>query len=190
MWLLENFICVLTFLLESSILKILEYWKRLTLEVQEMLPLLKKLTFPRKYPTNIVLPPTSPATLLSNFKLKASALKQLQANHALEFQNYSRLYREDSNFCQLLPLESIQVLVKLFVLLCLFNCSDWQKQIIEKLAKRSKRGKVVISPTFTANRYVVTNYGIQQPWPDFFLFVIPPRKATGFGEETAWCPEI
>ena len=51
MWLLDNFICVLTFLLESSILKILEYWKRLTLKVQEMLPLLKKLTFPRKYPT-------------------------------------------------------------------------------------------------------------------------------------------
>lgn len=67
MWLLENFICVLTFLLESSIhiLKILKYWKRLTLKVQEMLPLLKKLIFPRKYPTNIVLPPTSPATLLT-----------------------------------------------------------------------------------------------------------------------------
>lgn len=56
------------------------------------------------------------------------------------------------------------------MLLRLFNCSDWQKQIIEKLAKEEEEeGKVVISPTFTANRYVVTNYGIQQPWLTFLF---------------------
>ena len=68
---------------------------------------------------------------------------------------------------------------------------DWSDLAAAAAAKgRSKRGKVVISPTFTANHYVVTNYGIQQPWSDFFLFVIPPQKATGFGEEIAWCPGL
>ena len=66
----EFYMCAhVTFLLESSLLKVLAYWKLFTLKVQKMLPLLKKLTFPfipQKVPQPATaLSPTSPATLLT-----------------------------------------------------------------------------------------------------------------------------
>lgn len=145
MWLLDIFtfytyVAHIIFLLESTAPKILEYWKQFKMFRKTASPpkIHIALHFPEDTPTYPY--PTICITYnlpnLVNLKLKALAVKELQSSlttSSLELQNYSHLYRRVSNFCRLLPLEQIQVLAELFLLLWLssfteMNCRETAKK--------------------------------------------------------------